>query len=90
MNRSIVPLVLGALFLPAFAVTAQEHGRIKKTPPTRAEEQRIASEMVMNDGTLHVGDIVSTDRGFLQYRGRASDGITSIFVPILNPLSPDK
>jgi hypothetical protein len=87
MNRNILPLVLGALFLQAFAAVAQEHGRIKKTPPTPAEEGRIASEMVMSDGTLHVGDIVSTDRGFFQYRGVAADGVTGNFVPVLNPLS---
>jgi hypothetical protein len=32
------------------AADAEEHGRIKKKPPTPAEAERIASDMVMNDG----------------------------------------
>jgi hypothetical protein len=79
-------MVLGALFLHGFAALAQESGRIKKRPATALEEERIASEMVMNDGTLHVGDIVSTDRGFFQYRGLAADGVSNNFTPILNPI----
>jgi hypothetical protein len=90
MNRTIRPIILGLPLLQAFAAVAQEHGRIKKAPPTPAQEQRIVSEMVMNDGTLHVGDIVSTDRGFFQYRGMAADGVTNNFVPVLNPLALTK
>jgi hypothetical protein len=90
MNRIIPPVIVGLLFPLASAAVAQEHGRIKKMPPTPVEKERIVSEMVMNDGTLHVGDIVSTDRGFFQYRGLAADGVTNNFVSVLNPLSLSK
>jgi hypothetical protein len=87
MNRILCSVLLGAVILQGFAAAAQEHGRIKRMPPTPKEEERFASEMVMNDGTLHIGDIVSTDRGFFQFRGAGADGVTNSFVPVLNPLS---
>jgi hypothetical protein len=34
----------------------------KKKPPTPAEAERVASDTVMNDGSLQKGDLVSTDR----------------------------
>ena len=55
--------------------------------PTAVEAERIASDMVMNDGSLHKGDIISTDRGFFFYRALASDGYTYDFVRVPNPLS---
>jgi hypothetical protein len=42
--------------------------------------------MVMNDGSLKRGDIVSTDRGFFLYRGLGPDGYSSDFVRVPNPL----
>jgi hypothetical protein len=42
----------------------------------------------MNDD-LHKGDIISTDHGFLQFRGLKADGSYD-FVPIANPLSRSK
>ena len=68
------------------AAAGEEHGRIKKKPPTPAEADRIASDMVMNDGSLQKGDIVSTDRGFFLYRGLGPDGYSSDFVRVPNPL----
>ena len=75
-----------ALSLAASNALAQEHGRIKKKPPTPAEAERIASDMAMSDGSLQKGDIVATDRGFFLFRGLGADGITNDFVPVPNPL----
>jgi hypothetical protein len=86
MNR-IKCLCVFLFLLPGFAALAEGQGRIKRKPPTPAEEDRIASETVMNDSLLQRGDIVVTDRGFFQYRGVAPDGIASDFVPVPNPLS---
>jgi hypothetical protein len=55
--------------LLGMAARAEERGRIKKKPPTPVEAERIASDMVMNDGSLRKGDIVSTDRGFSSIAG---------------------
>jgi hypothetical protein len=52
------------------------------------EAERLASQVVMNDSSLHKGDIVSTDRGFFLYRGRGLDGYTNDFVRVPNPISP--
>jgi hypothetical protein len=49
--------------------------------PPASNLRRIASDMVMNDGSLHKGAIVSTDRGFFLYRGLGD------FVRVPNPLS---
>jgi hypothetical protein len=81
-----IKYVLAVLsLLPAFAASAQEHGRIKRKPPSALEAQRIASDMAMNDSLLQKGDIVVTDRGFFMFRGLAPDGITNDFVPMPNP-----
>ena len=74
--KRIVVVVLIAIFQLGCGARAEEHGRIKKKPPTPLEVDRIASDMVMNDGSLRKGDIVSTDRGFFLYRGRGPDGFT--------------
>jgi hypothetical protein len=82
----LLPLV--ALFLqPGCGAFAEDHGRIKKKSPTPVEAERIASDLAMNDGSLHKGDIVSTDRGFFLFRGLAPDGITNDFVRVKDPLS---
>jgi hypothetical protein len=52
------------------------------------ETARLASEQAINDD-LRVGDIVSTDHGFLRFRGRKQDGLPD-FVPIPNPLAVGK
>jgi hypothetical protein len=70
MNPIKILLVIVTL-QPVFGASAEEHGRIKKKPPTAVEAERIASEMVRNDGSLQNGDIVATDRGFFVFRGLA-------------------
>ena len=79
-------VVLAAIFQTGFAAAAEDHGRIKKKPPTPVEAERLASQVVMNDSSLHRGDIVSTDRGFFLYRGRGPDGYTNDFVRVPNPI----
>jgi hypothetical protein len=69
------------------AASAQDHGRIKRKPPTAIEAERIASDMAMSDSLLRKGDIVATDRGFFVFRGTAEDGVANDFAPVPNPLS---
>jgi hypothetical protein len=83
----LVPV--GCLLL-AVTASAQEHGRIKRKPPTDLEAERIASDMAMSDTLLQRGDIVATDRGFFVFRGLAPDGFTNDFAPIPNPLPAKK
>jgi hypothetical protein len=68
--------------------SAQESPRIKRLPPTPAEAERQAAEMAMNDRLLRKGDIVATGRGFLIFRGVASDGVTNQFEPPRSPMGP--
>ena len=56
-------------------------------PPARAvtEESaaKIATERALNDYTLQPGDIVSTEKGLLQFRGwSGADGQTAQFTPV--------
>jgi hypothetical protein len=83
-------LLFMAIVQSAPMAYAQDHGRIKRKPPTPAEAERIVSDMVMNDGSLQKGDVVATDHGFFLFRGPGPDGITGDFVPIPNPLSTKK
>jgi hypothetical protein len=83
LSLVLVPLLIQC----AFSASAQEHGRIKKKPPTPAETERIASEMAMNDSLLRTGDIIATDRGFFIFRGLAPDGISNEFVAVPNPIT---
>ncbi|MCP3472175.1 hypothetical protein NLM33_17820 [Bradyrhizobium sp. CCGUVB1N3] len=51
-------------------------------PPDPPE--KIASQRVLNDDTLQPGDIVSTDKGLLQFRGWSGvDGQAAQFVPVV-------
>jgi hypothetical protein len=75
------------LALPCCTAVAE---RIKKRPPTPAEAERIASDVVMNDSLLQKGDIVVTDHGFLLYRGVGADGVAGDFLAVPNPLSTPK
>src|SRR5689334_7336553 len=86
----IALLMLPFWLLLTVSVSAQEHGRIKRSPPTNLEAERIASEIVMNDSLLQKGDIVVTDRGFFVFRGLAPDGYTYEFSPVANPLSASR
>ncbi len=54
-------LVLVAIFQPGFVACAQDHGRIKKKPPTPVEVERMASDMVMNDGSLPKGSVSAVE-----------------------------
>jgi hypothetical protein len=91
-ERGCLALSLLALagLLVASDAFGQEHGRIKRKPPTELEAARIASDTAMNDGLLQKGDIVATDRGFFVYRGLAADGYTNDFVPVPNPIPSGK
>jgi hypothetical protein len=64
--------------------------RIKRAPPTPAEQERIDVEAAMNDSLLRKGDIVSTGRGFLLYRGLVQDGASCDFAAIPHPFSSSK
>ena len=79
---------LFALTLLQLVVSASAE-RIKRKPPTDTEAARLASDQAMSDGTLHVGDVIATDRGFFQFRGLRPDG-SSDFTPVPNPLSSAK
>ena len=49
----------------------ENRGRLTLIPPSAAEEERIASERVLNDESLQWGDIVSTNKGLYVFKGRA-------------------
>jgi hypothetical protein len=80
------PALIFTLVLSCSAASAE---RIKRSPPDEAELARVASDQVMNDGDLRKGDIITTDRGFLQFRGLKADGSYD-FVAVPNPFSTDK
>lgn len=82
----IALLMLTWCLLSVVTASAQDHGRIKRKPPTNLEAERIASEMAMSDSLLQKGDIVVTDRGFFVFRGLAVDGYTYEFSPVPNPV----
>jgi hypothetical protein len=64
---------------------AEEHGRIKRRPPSAIEAERIASEMAKTDSLLRKGDIISTGHGFLIFQGYGADGVTGEFLEVSNP-----
>ena len=82
----VVVLIVSA----AAGASAQEHGRIKRPPPTPTEADRLASDTAMNDSLLQKGDIVVTDRGFFVFRGVGADGYTYDFTEVPNPLPSAK
>jgi hypothetical protein len=82
----LMGLMLIVSILQSGAAFAQERGRIKTKPPN-THRGRSHSVGRGNDGSLHKGDIVSTDRGFFLDRGLGSDGYTYDFVRVPNPLS---
>jgi hypothetical protein len=88
--RLLNALLAITIMISGGAASAQEHGRIKRKPPTAIEAERIASDMAMSDSLLRKGDIVATDRGFFVFRGTAEDGIANDFAPVPNPLSSAK
>ena len=80
------PLIVLSIATAATGAFAQEHGRIKRPPPSPVEVDRMASDMAMNDNLLGKGDIVATDRGFFVFRGEGPDGLSNDFAPISNPM----
>ena len=51
---------------------ALEHrGRPVFDPPSIADEERMASELVLNDDSLQLGDIVSTNKGLFVFKGQS-------------------
>jgi hypothetical protein len=77
----IISIVFAMLQSP-LSVSAE---RIKRKPLDEGETARLASEQAINDD-LRVGDIIATDHGFLQFRGRKQDGLPDL-VPIPDPLA---
>lgn len=71
--------------LGALVTVHAESGRIKRKRDSVDEQQRALSEAVMNDGSLQVGDIVVTDRGYFVFEGIGEDGVTNKFRAIGNP-----
>jgi hypothetical protein len=58
--------------------------RIKRPPPSEAELARIAIDQAMNDGSLQIGDIIATGKGYVRFRGLKADG-TYDFEGVSNP-----
>lgn len=71
------------------SVHAASAERIRRKPPDEAGLARLAADRAINDGSLRKGDIIVTDRGFLQLRGLKGDGSYD-FAPIQNPFSTTK
>ncbi|MDN3275916.1 hypothetical protein QWJ07_16765 [Frankia sp. RB7] len=69
---------------------AAETTRLKRPQPNPDEAQNIAVDIAKNDGLLREGDIVVTPRGFLLFKGVASDGFTNEFEPVPNPLNQNR
>ena len=63
--------------------------RIKRPPPNETELARIAIDEAMNDGSLQVGDIIATGKGYVRFRGVKADGSYD-FESVGNPWSPEK
>lgn len=83
-------IIIVSVLISASVASAQEHGRIKRKPPTPEETERILSDMALNDSLLRRGDIVVTGRGFFVFRGLAADGVSNDFVLVPNPLASRK
>lgn len=64
----------------------QERRLVRSTPPYQDLEKiatERAMERAMNDSTLEPGDIVSTSKGFLMFKGRSgSDADRNEFIPL--------
>ena len=60
--------------------------RIKRPPPSETELARIAIDEAMNDGSLQIGDIIATGKGYVRFRGVKADGSYE-FESVGNPWS---
>src|ERR1700730_5567481 len=49
----------------------EHRGRSTFDTPSMADQEQIASERVLNDGSLEPGDIVSTNKGLFVFKGRS-------------------
>ena len=78
-----------AALLLVFPLAGASAERIKRPPPSETELARIAIEEAMNDGSLQVGDIIATGKGYLRFRGIKADGSYE-FDHVGNPWSPQK
>lgn len=85
-------LIVGlAIILVAWTgCAASEVTRVKRPGPSPEEAQNIAVDIAKNDGLLREGDIIVTPRGFLVFKGVASDGYTHEFEPVPNPLNQNR
>jgi hypothetical protein len=63
--------------------------RIKRPAPDVTELARIAVDEAMNDGSLQVGDIIATGKGYVRFRGVKADGSYD-FERVGNPWSQEK
>jgi hypothetical protein len=81
LNQFYVALLL---MLPSAAAE-----RIKRPAPSEIELARIAIDEAMNDGSLQIGDIIATGKGYLRFRGLKADGSYD-FENVGNPWSPER
>jgi DMSO/TMAO reductase YedYZ molybdopterin-dependent catalytic subunit len=70
-----------ALLSIASAASAE---RIKRPAPDADERARMALDHAMNDGSLQPGDIITTPKGFLRFRGITNEGSYE-FEPVRDP-----
>jgi hypothetical protein len=52
-------------------VVLERRGRPVFDTPSIGDEERMASERVLNDDSLQPGDIVSTNKGLFVFKGRS-------------------
>jgi hypothetical protein len=63
--------------------TLGHRGRPVFDTPSKADEERIATERVLNDDSLQRGDIVSTNKGLFVFKGQSDqERHESDFVPL--------
>ncbi|WP_339037657.1 hypothetical protein WHZ78_07675 [Bradyrhizobium symbiodeficiens] len=87
---SYLTVGLAMILLDWASCAATETTRIRRPAPSPEEVQNIAVDIAKNDGLLREGDIVVTPRGFLVFKGVASDGYTHEFEPVPNPLNQNR
>jgi hypothetical protein len=68
---TLIKFCLALLLMVPLAASAE---RIKRPPPSEAELARIAVDDAMNDGSLQIGDIIATGKGYVRFRGVKADG----------------
>jgi hypothetical protein len=81
-----IKFYLALLLMFPLAASAE---RIKRPPPSEAELARIAIDQAMNDGSLQIGDIIATGKGYVRFRGLKADGSYD-FESVGNPWSQTK